>query len=301
MSDEMKGTAAVFAAAAGYGTLAILVKLALAAGADIWPLVAWRFVIGAGLLWVYVLATRRPLPPAGRLRGLSLLGALYAADALAYLVGLQWVPAATASLVFFTYPAVVVLLGALLLGERLTLRRATALALTVGGCALTAGAGLHGGEPRGLALILLAVAFIAIFVVASHPIMRDLPALSSSATTLAVTAGLSVAAAFAVGGADGMTLGGGTRAAVLTGLVGLLATALPVTLFLVAIKRIGPGKAAIYSTVEPAVTVLLAAWLLAEPLSAWQLLGGALILAGVLWLRTEGAARPEEPVHLESP
>lgn len=301
VSRELQGTLAVLAAAAGYGTLAVLVKLALAAGALIWPLVAWRFVIGAALVWAYVLVARRPLPPRRKLAGLLLLGFLYCGDAVAYLVGLQWVPAATASLVFFTYPAVVVLLSAAFLGEPLTPRRVVALALTVGGCMLTAGAGLHGGEPRGLVLILVGVVFIAVFVVASRPVLEDAPALSSSAFTLLATALLTVAVAFLVGGRDGMALGGGPRAAVLTGLVGLLATALPVTLFLTAVKLLGPGKAAIYSTLEPAFTVVLAAWLLAEPISGGQLVGGSLILVGVLWLRAERAPGVSEPVQLESP
>ena len=85
MSRELKGTLALVAAAAGYGTLAVLVKLALAAGAAIWPLVAWRFVLGATLVWAYVLVGRRPLPPPRRLPGLALLGFLYCGDAIAYL------------------------------------------------------------------------------------------------------------------------------------------------------------------------------------------------------------------------
>lgn len=299
MRAETKGTLAVLAAATGYSTLPVLVKLALAAGARIWPLVAWRFLVAAVLVWGYVALTGRGLPPRRRVAALLGLGALYSGDAIAFLVGLQWVPAATASLIFFTYPALVVVLAALVLGQRLSLARGVAVLLAVVGCVLTAGAGLHGGEPRGIALILVGVLLIALFVVAGDPVMRDLPAHGASAVVLTGTA---VVALVAAGLTGGMELGGGREAALLTGLVGLLATALPVTLFLAGIKEIGAGRAAIYSTVEPVLTVLLAAWLLAERLTWGQLLGGALILAGVLWLRVERPARPRgEPVQLESP
>jgi drug/metabolite transporter (DMT)-like permease len=88
----------------------------------------------------------------------------------------------------------------------------------------------------------------------------------------------------------GLVLGGGTRAAVLVFLLGLVATALPVTLFLVGIKRIGPARAAIYSTLEPAITVGLAALVLGERISAGQLFGGLLIVAAVLGLALERLA-----------
>lgn len=214
MRSEIKGGLAILAAAAGYSTLPILVKLALAAGARIWAIVAWRFLIGAALAWLFVGLGRRPLPPRNRVPGLMALGLVYSGDAIAYLIGLQWVPAATATLVFFTYPALVVVLAALFLGERLTLRRTAAL----------------------------------------------------------------------------------------VGLVALLATAMPITLFLVGIQHVRPARAAIFSTVKPAFTVALAALWLHERISGGQWLGGALIVAGVLWLRTERPLpRAERPVPLESP
>ncbi|WP_347328655.1 DMT family transporter, partial [Ralstonia pseudosolanacearum] len=54
--------------------------------------------------------------------------------------------------------------------------------------------------------------------------------------------------------------------------------------------RIGNGQH-LLSTLEPVVTVALAALLLGESIGAAQMAGGALILAGVLWL-TRADARP---------
>jgi drug/metabolite transporter (DMT)-like permease len=50
------------------------------------------------------------------------------------------------------------------------------------------------------------------------------------------------------------------------------------------IARIGPTNAAMISTLEPVVTVALAALLLGETLEPVTLLGGGLILAAVLLL-----------------
>lgn len=284
MRPELRGTLAVLASAACYSTLAILVKLGLASGAHIVPLVAWRFLIGATLVWAFLGLTRRRLPPRRSVPALLGLGAIYAGTALAALTGLIWVPAATAALLFYAYPAVVVLLAALFLKEHLTARRGTALALALTGCALTAGMGTHGGEPIGILLILVGVALVSAFILLSHPVYRELPALGSTAFVLTSTAFLTAAAALLTGG---LALDGGTPTLVVAVLLGTVGTAIPIPLFLAGVKLVGPGKAAIYSTIEPVITVLLAAAILGEPLAVGQLLGGALILSAVLWLRAE--------------
>jgi drug/metabolite transporter (DMT)-like permease len=71
--------------------------------------------------------------------------------------------------------------------------------------------------------------------------------------------------------------------AAVAGLV-LLATVLPVTAFLAGIGRIGPSNASMLSTVEPVVTLTLAAFLLGEMAPALTWLGGGLILGAVLLL-----------------
>ena len=54
------------------------------------------------------------------------------------------------------------------------------------------------------------------------------------------------------------------------------------------------------STLEPVVTVSLAALLLGESLSAMQWIGGASVLGAVLWLVRAGGGVREEAVALEA-
>jgi drug/metabolite transporter (DMT)-like permease len=58
------------------------------------------------------------------------------------------------------------------------------------------------------------------------------------------------------------------------GAIVLVATVLPVVAFLAGLERIGATNAAMFSTLEPVVTVLLAATLLGETLQPITLLGG---------------------------
>ena len=119
-AEERRGAAAILVSAVGYGFTGILAKLALDAGVRVLPLVAWRFFLAAALVWLVLALRRRPVAPVRRWPPLLGLGLLYSIDALAFIAALQWVPVATAVLVFYVYPVVVVLLAAAFLGERLT-------------------------------------------------------------------------------------------------------------------------------------------------------------------------------------
>lgn len=297
MRAEAKGTLAILGSSLGYATLPVLAKMALDAGVEVLPLLTWRFLTGAALVWLVSLTTGRELPARSVLLPLLGLGTLYALNSFAFMAGLVWIPASLASLVFFTYPAVVVLLARVFVGEPLTTRRLTALFLALIGCALTAGFGLTGGDPRGVLLVLVSVAVIAVFIVASHPVLEASPGLAGSAVILTGTALVTVVVTAA---AADFALPGGHRVVLLVLLLGVLSTALPVTLFLAGIKWIGPARAAVFSTLEPVFTVLLAALVLGERLTGLQLVGGSLILAAVVWLRLE---RPltDEPTPLDAP
>lgn len=294
MKETTRGGLAVVAAAACFSTLPILGKLALGAGAGLWPMVAWRFVGGAALAWAFVLAGDARLPGRERSAALLGLGVVYGGVGLAFLASLQWIPATTASLVFYTYPAVVLVLAAFFLGERITAGRLGSLALAISGCALTAGIGGLQGGTEGVLLVLLSVVGLAVYITASRRLMEGLPARGSAAMVLTGAALAAAAAALLQGGPS---LGGGADAALWTAAMALVATALPVVLFLAGIRRVDAGTASLLATVEPALTALMAAALLGERLTLLQYLGGALILAGVLRLRLERpmAAGEERP------
>jgi drug/metabolite transporter (DMT)-like permease len=299
-AEERRGTAAILIAAASYGFLGVFVKLALEAGVDVLPLAAWRFLLGAAVVWLLLAARRRPLPPLSRWPGLAGLGVLYAVDALAFIVALQWVPASTAVLVFYVYPVAVVFLAAAFLGERLTPKKLAATGAALAGCALTVGAGISRGRPLGFALVLLAMLALSTYIVLSRPIMRSVPAHGGSAVTLGSTAVILIVVALGYGG--DLSLGGGTRGVVLVLLLAVVSTALPITLFLVGIRHVGAGRAAVYSTIEPVVTVISAGMILGERIGTLQYAGGVLILTAILWLRSERPLPASEiPTPLDAP
>ena len=69
-----------------------------------------------------------------------------------------------------------------------------------------------------------------------------------------------------------------------------MSTVVAVSAFFAGLRRVGPSEAAILSTFEPVVTVVLAFFVLGERLTPLQLAGGALVLAAVVLLQLPAAA-----------
>lgn len=292
MRSETRGTLAILGSSLGYGALAVLAKLALDRGVGVVPLLAWRFLIASAIVWPVALLAGDGVPRRSNLGGVVRLGVLYAGNSLAFMAGLARIPASLASLIFFTYPAVTVVLARIWVGERLTPRRITSLAIAMVGCSVIVGQGVSTLDGVGILWVLVAVIIIACFIILSHGTLARVPPLGGTAVLLTTTAVILTGVAFA---RDGIGVPTDTTTLWLLAALGIVSTAIPVTLFLLGIQWIGPARAAIFSTLEPTITVALAAVVLGERLTPIQLLGGALILIGVIWLRLERSPAKDAP------
>ena len=65
--------------------------------------------------------------------------------------------------------------------------------------------------------------------------------------------------------------------------VGLFHTGVCYCLYFSSLKELPGQKAAILSSVDPLVAVLISVTVLGEPLTLWQAVGGVLILGFTLW------------------
>jgi drug/metabolite transporter (DMT)-like permease len=68
---------------------------------------------------------------------------------------------------------------------------------------------------------------------------------------------------------------------------GVFCTVIPVFAIMLAVERVGANRTALATMIGPVSTILLACVFLAESISAWQLVGTALVLAGILLLTLE--------------
>jgi drug/metabolite transporter (DMT)-like permease len=281
------GFAACLASAVAFGAMAVFGKLAYASGATVGTLLSVRFLLAAALFWALVLADDRARQDLRRLVrrdaavALALGGGAYAVQASAYFAALQRIDASLVALLLYTFPAIVAVSAALLGRERLDARRSSALGLASAGLVLVlAGARAGALDPLGAALALGAAGVYSAYLLVGEGIARRLrPAVLAALVCTGAAASLTAGAALLGELRPGQLTAAGW--AWLAGLA-LVCTVAAVGLLFAGLRRVGAPTAAIVSTAEPLVTVVLAGVVFGEVLGAAQLLGGALVLAGVL-------------------
>ena len=277
--SRLHGGLLVALSAVGFSTLGIFARFAYGAGADAMTILALRFIPSA-LILLAVLAARGERLPRGRdLWKLCAMGGIgYVGQSFCYLTGVRYASPGLVSLLVYLYPVIVALLSALLFHERLTWQKCVSLALALTGLAITVQP--SGGQLPGVILGIAAAIIYSAYILAGAQVLRRVSALQSSAVIFASAGAVSSVMALAGGPHLPASWTGWAAVAGIT----VFATALPAVAFLAGIGRIGGANAALVSTFEPGVTVLLSAWFLGDRLSPITLLGGALILAAVLLL-----------------
>jgi drug/metabolite transporter (DMT)-like permease len=138
------GVGLILASAAGFGSGSLFAQPVYAAGVDWLVLSSWRFLFGAGLAWLWLIAspTRRAGLRALDRRAIVIalgLGVLYTGNSGTYYAGLETVSPGLACLIVFMYP-VLVGIASLRVGRPLAGRRPwIALGLALVGVVLTIG------------------------------------------------------------------------------------------------------------------------------------------------------------------
>ena len=277
----------VVASAACFATLGVLQRWAYAGGAEPMSLLAVRFAAAAAVMAAsQAVLDPRSLRVSGgdlaRFAAMSLTG--YGAASLCYAFAVKMIGPSVTTVLLYTYPAIVSVIGWLFLSERFPPRRIAAVLLTFAGCALAAGVFASGSAvaPLGILLGLGAGLGYAVFNVLSFRTMRRTPRLTLMAYTFAMSAAeMALVALFS-----------GTLPSIARwdlsawGSVALM-VAIPtfaaIMLYLGGIQRMGASQAAIVSTLELPFAVLFAALAFpAERLSPLQMVGAAVVLGGVV-------------------
>jgi drug/metabolite transporter (DMT)-like permease len=292
VNPYLTGAVLVIISAVAFGAMPIFARFAYASGVDPATLLFIRFT-GAGLVLLVLTRLRRQPLPRGRLLWvIIIMGSVgYFGQALSYFTALTLIPAGLVALLLYLYPALVAFLAAVLFKERLTIVKAGALVLALAGAGLVIapqGGMVSSGQvqPLGILLgVLAAVIYSGYLLIGSRVVKHAAPAPVS--LLIMFSAAVSFAVLLAVRRlttGEGLhlpqTAGGWWAVAGLT----LIATVLAMVTLLAGIARIGPTSASLLSTLEPAVTVVLAVLLLGEALSPLQAAGGALILSAVFVL-----------------
>lgn len=280
-----------------FSAKAILAKFQYRHGLDALDVMALRMAFSLPLFVALGVREARRRPDraplsrgdAGRLLVLGVLG--YYLSSLLDFWGLQFVPVSLERLILFLNPTFVLLIGLVAFGRTVVRREWTALVVSYAGVALVFVESLRLDGPGigvGSTLVLLAAVSYALYLSLAGQMIARLGSLRLVAYAMVVsTAATAVHYLLARDVSRLFTLTSEAYALALANAV--FCTFLPVTFTMGAVARLGAGQAAQLSALGPVSLLFLGSWLLGEPITAMQVLGTAVVLAGV-WLLARPAA-----------
>jgi drug/metabolite transporter (DMT)-like permease len=235
---------------------------------------------------VALMQLRRLVWPQGRsLLLLIAMGGLgYFGQSLCYFAALQYASAGLTALLLYLYPAIVTVLSALLARRRLSPLRMLAVAAALLGTGLAVGGSLA-GSLLGILLGVTAALIYSVYILVGERVTPLAGAMPSATVIM-----LAAAAAFGlIVWSRGAAFPASPLAWAAVGGIVLLSTVVGIITFFAGMERLGAADAATLSTLEPVVTVVLAAIFLGEAVGRWQIAGGAIILAAVIVLARSAA------------
>lgn len=218
-----------------------------------------------------------------KLLGLAVSGAMMGFNWIFLFEAYNYTSVGTATLCYYMQPAIVILLSPLVFKERMTVRKALCVLLSVIGMILISGVAETGlpraGELKGILFGLAAAVLYAGVIIMN----KKLPGIDAYEKTVLqlLSAGLvllpyvlAVDVPFAVHWTPGLVF--------LLLVIGLVHTGLAYVLYFGSMDGLPAQTVAIFSYLDPITALILAAVLLGERMTGLELLGAALVLGAAL-------------------
>ena len=282
------GLAIAIGGAVLFSTKAIVAKLLYRYHIDAVTLIAFRMLFSlpvfAGVA-IWKMRTQPPLSSRDRWRlvGLGLVG-YYLSSYLDFL-GLQYISVGLERLILFLTPTFVLLVTALVFKRRIGRAQWAALALSYCGIVLVFLHDLHGGAGgivTGSLLVLGSAAAYAVYLLGTGEMVKRIGSLRLVAYAMCVSSVACILQFFLLRPASMLVQPLPVYGLSLVN--GIFCTIFPVFMTMVAVQRIGAATASQAGMIGPVSTLFLGWALLGEPITAVQLAGTALVLAGIYML-----------------
>jgi drug/metabolite transporter (DMT)-like permease len=275
-----------------FSTKGIIIKLAYAEGINAETLLALRMLLSLPFYAAIGLAsvgerwrTGRPLPPSGLVLRAALVGLLgYWFASYTDFLGLEYISAQFERLILFTYPAFVVVFGALFFAQPIRPRTLLGIAISYAGLALIFATKLTtvGHDvAKGAALVLAAAIAFALYQLLAKGLIGKIGPRLFTCIAMSGAAAAALLQFALTQPLDSLIVGPKMLGYGL--LLAIGATVLPTFLLNAALQRISAQANATIGTLSPVITILLAVAILGEHFSVIDACGTVLVIAGVAW------------------
>jgi drug/metabolite transporter (DMT)-like permease len=273
----------------------VLAKLMYREGIDATTLLGLRMLLSAPFFALMAAYTWADEPRLQRLDALKIAGlgfiGYYLSSYLSFL-GLEYVSVGLERLILFLNPTVVLLLGMVLYKRRVSSQQWLSMVLAYAGIVLVFWHDTHvGGAPTshialGAAIVFASALTYGLYLLLSGEAVKRYGSLRLVSLAMLVSTVYTMVHYVVFSAAHNLTLLCVQTPTVwgLSLINAVFCTVLPVTLLMIAVKRMGAGTAAQAGMVGPVATIFLGYAFLGESISALQLAGTALVMAGMVVL-----------------
>ena len=284
-------TAGLLLAVAGsiaFSGKAIIVKLAYRYGVDAVTLVMLRMLFALPLFLLMAWWAGRGKPRIAGRDWLGIVGLGFCGYYLASFLdfwGLEYISASLERLILYLNPTLVLVLGWLLYGRKISYRQGVGMLISYAGVLLVFGheAALDGKNAAlGAALVLASAVSYALYLSYSGQMVQRLGSLRLAGWATSVACVFCIAQ-FAI--LRPLSTAQVAEPVLWLSLLNATAcTAVPVVLVMMAIERIGAGLTAQTGMIGPMSTLFMGVFILGEPFNVWIVGGTVLVLSGVFWV-----------------
>ena len=266
-----------------FGTLGLFVRNVPVSSGE---LALYRAILATGMIGLFLLITRQHIPFATIKKEVPLLllsGAAMGFNWILLFEAYRYTTVSAATLSYYFAPVIVTVVSPFLFREKLSLRQILCFAMsTVGIVMITLTGDLSAGSNNLVGIAFgLGAAVLYATVVLLNKFIRGVAGLHR--TFLQFLAAIAVlipyvvfSGEFSLGALDSM---GWVNLLIL----GLVHTGVAYCLYFPALKDLPGQRASILSYLDPLMAVLLSVTVLGEAMTAWQAVGGVLILGFTLW------------------
>ena len=299
---RLLGPFLVLLAATGFSFKAILIKILYAEfPVDPETLLALRMLFSLPFFLLMAALSSDSTRPLER-RDWLMLAAMgfigyYLSSYLDFL-GLQYISAGLERLILFLQPTMVVLLSAVFFKIAIRRHHAISLALSYTGIALVFASNLTLASDQhavllGGGLVFLSALAYAIYMMGSGRVIPRVGPARFSGYASTVACGFAIGQFFL--GHEFGALAQPAKVYWLSITMALVSTVMPIWLMAEGIKRIGASQTSMISAIGPVLTIFLGWLILNETITFVQIVGAALVLAGVLLVSLKAEAATVKP------
>jgi len=279
LSAQQKGSFYAIASGLCYGFIGYFGISLMDEGLSVFNMLFWRFLVTTLFMLIMLIPQYRILLKSFKesLKALFYGMILYSSSGILYFISSQSIGTGLSMVVFFIYPAIVMLFNVIFYKAKISKIYYFAFSMILIGMVLLVDTHKFMLDVFGIVLGILSAILYAFYIIAS----KDLN-ISSTLSTFMVSLGCMLTCLISALIDSSFYIPSGFNNWVDISSMALICTAFPILFLLEGLKYISSEKASILSVLEPVFVVILGIILLNEKVTGIRIIGIVIILSGAL-------------------